>query len=308
MKRWAAFLPLLPVLLGLAVGTMMELGWLKDPLFIGRVQVSTGFLVGSLGILIGALAFVIRQQRIHRRRALESALAAERQAQAEDHRRFLRRLDHELKNPLTAIQAGLTNLAGAYEAGKEAPPSLANLRRQVDRVAALARDLRKLADLETCEVERAPVDLGEIIAEAVELARSLPGYQERAVRVSLQQVPWPLSPVQGDRDLLLLALYNLVGNALKFAGPGATVEVRAGEDGAWASIEVADNGPGIAVEDLPHLGEELYRGRGARGVEGAGLGLALVRRVVARLGGEMAIRSREGQGTVVALRLPLGQR
>ncbi|MGB9724633.1 MAG: sensor histidine kinase [Chloroflexia bacterium] len=72
-------------------------------------------------------------------------------------------------------------------------------------------------------------------------------------------------------------------------------------------VEVADTGPGIPEDELPHLGEELYRGSTARNVEGSGLGLALVRAIVARHGGRMTVRSQPGKGTVVALRLPTVQ-
>ena len=103
-------------------------------------------------------------------------------------------------------------------------------------------------------------------------------------------------------------MYNLLDNALKFSPPDAAVEVRAREDGTGTTIEVADTGPGIAEEDLPHVREELFRGQGAQGVEGSGLGLALVERVAALHGGELLIRSRAGQGTVAALHLPPGGR
>ncbi len=71
------------------------------------------------------------------------------------------------------------------------------------------------------------------------------------------------------------------------------------------AVEVADTGPGVRADELPHLGEELYRGSTARSVEGSGLGLALVHAIVTRHDGAVAIRSRLGQGTVVTLRFPV---
>jgi two-component system OmpR family sensor kinase len=111
--------------------------------------------------------------------------------------------------------------------------------------------------------------------------------------------------VQGDVDLLFLAVHNLISNALKFSRAGDTVEVRAFEDGQTVAIEVADTGPGIAEADVPHVWEELYRGQGARGIPGSGLGLSLVQAIVLRHEGTVRLRSREGQGTVVSLRLPV---
>lgn len=305
-RQWA--LALLPAALGLAAALALDGGLFPETILVVRLQASVGTCAAFFGLLASAGAFLICWRRACWQQALRQATDREQQAQAGAHRRFIRRLDHELKNPLTAIHAGLANLEANCAPIEGARASLANVRRQAERLSSLAHDLRKLADLETCEVEQAPVDLKEIILEAVELAKSLPGREQRTIQVGLQTVPWPLSPVEGDRDLLLLALYNLLGNALKFSPEDAAVEVRASEDGVRATIEVADTGPGIAAEDLPHLGEELYRGQGAHGIEGSGLGLALVQRIVARLGGEVAIRSRLGQGTVVTLRLPLGQR
>jgi len=83
------------------------------------------------------------------------------------------------------------------------------------------------------------------------------------------------------------------------------VEVRLREDGRWVVVEVADQGPGIAEEDLPHIFEELYRGRNAQGFPGSGLGLAIARQVVLRHGGEIEIRSRPRVGTLVTVRLPV---
>ena len=73
------------------------------------------------------------------------------------------------------------------------------------------------------------------------------------------------------------------------------------------TVEVADTGPGVCDDELPHLGEELYRGNAARSVEGSGLGLALVRAIVARHSGTFAVRSRLGKGTVITLRFPVAR-
>ena len=80
--------------------------------------------------------------------------------------------------------------------------------------------------------------------------------------------------------------------------------VPAFEDSAQVTVEIADAGPGIPQQELPHVWEELYRGQGARGVPGSGLGLALARAIAERHGGRVTLRSRAGQGTVVTMRLP----
>jgi two-component system OmpR family sensor kinase len=226
--------------------------------------------------------------------------------QADERRRsFIRRLDHELKNPLTGLRAALANLSESVSPN-ERERAAANARRDVERLTRLLTDLRKLSDLDERPLEYLPVYVPNILEEIVEAASSLPAYQDRVVGLLINNVP-SLPLVTGDRDLLGLAFYNLVENALKFSGPGREVEVRAREDGHNIIVEVADGGSGIPPEDLPYLFEELYRGTNARGVEGSGLGLALAARIVDLHGGGLEVASRQGdrQGTVFSIHLPV---
>ncbi len=264
--------------------------------------------VGALALIIGpslsglAAAGMWLWERAEQR--CQQREAAIRMQATAERRRFLQRLDHELKNPLTAIRVGLANaLNGSTDV--EQREALASVEAQALRISHLTADLRKLAELETRTLEHSSVDLGELLGEAVALAEEQAGAESRTLRLTLPQVPWPLPAVQGDRDLLFLAIYNLLDNAIKFTRPGDAVEVRAFEDRAAVVIEVADTGPGIAEDEVPRVWEELYRGQGSGGIAGSGLGLALARAVIDRHGGRVGLRSRIGQGTVVTLRLPL---
>jgi len=297
MKKKYALL-LLPFGLGLALAVLWQAGLWHNPVLYLRTDLGTLFLLlGLLGTISWGLGLALW---ITAHRRFQQTLTCFREEQADTHRRFIRRLDHELKNPLTAIRAGLANLADGGDGAV-----LSSICTQVDRLARLSADLRKLADLETQPVEWEQVDLGQLLAELLDLAKERPEAATRHLRMSLPRAPWPLPPVSGDRDLLFLALHNLVDNALKFSRPEDTIEIRAFEDGTSVVIEVADTGPGISADELPHLGEELYRGTAARTVEGSGLGLALVQAIMARHQGTMRIRSRVEQGTVVALRFPV---
>jgi len=298
VKRYA--LALLPAGLGSALAVLWQAGLRPNPTLYLRADTGTLFLLlGLIGSVAWGLGLVVWSLACRRGDKVLAQLHLE---QADSHRRFIRRLDHELKNPLTAIRAGLANLADRNDG-----PILSSVRAQVDRLARLTADLRKLADLETQPVEQEPVDLGQLLNEVLELAQKRPEAAGCQVRLALPHVPWPLPPVAGDRDLIFLALHNLVDNALKFSCPQDTIEIRAFEDGPSIVIEVADTGPGIGPDELPHLGEELYRGSAARGVEGSGLGLALVQAIVTRHKGNVAIRSRVDQGTVVTLRFPVAR-
>jgi two-component system OmpR family sensor kinase len=183
--------------------------------------------------------------------------------------------------------------------------ALASVSAQADRITRLVSDLRKLAELETQRIEAAPVDLAGLLHEVTEAIGELPGATGRNIQVTVPQAPWPLPLVEGDRDLLFAALQNLVANAVKFTTPGDTVEIRANEDVDGLIVEVADTGTGIPADEIGQVWQELARGRAARSLPGTGLGLALVRVIVSRHGGQVAIRSREGQGTVVSVWLPL---
>lgn len=290
-------LGLIPVLLGLLLANLWQRGELQNPIVYLRADIGTLLLLlGGLGSC-AVVALVLLDER--RKRAVARATAALEAEEADARRRFIRRLDHEVKNPLTAMRAALANLNGTCD-----PQTMRSLRGQVDRLARLSADLRKLTDLEIQQLEQDEVDLGALLAEVVEIARDRPEAARRKISLVMPQAPWPIAPVPGDRDLLFLAFHNLVDNAFKFTGEGATVEIRAFEDGANVAVEVADTGPGVPPEELPHLGEELYRGSAGIGVEGSGLGLALVKAIVARHNGAMNIRSRPGRGTVVTVRLP----
>jgi two-component system OmpR family sensor kinase len=318
-RRWPWLLAILiiptPAALGLAASVILSRVLAPEEMRSVYLQADVAALAwicgGLLSLLLAAIFVIViwERQRDNAWRA-EVAKAriqtAERVSEeaAEDRRRFLRRLDHELKNPLTAIRAALANLAGAISQ-ETRQETLNSIEAQTLRISHLVADLRKLAELETRPLECASVDMTALLEEAVNVTKDLPESADRRITLTVPQAPWPLPYVAGDWDLLFLAVYNLLDNACKFTQAGDTLEVRAFEDGATIVIEVADTGPGIPEEDVPHVWEELYRGKDAHSVAGSGLGLALVRAVVERHGGSASVRSRAGQGTVFVLRLPV---
>jgi two-component system OmpR family sensor kinase len=293
--RW---LPIFaPALLGLILSIWYNHSELANPTFVLRAQMSAVIAIAGIGLSILAAVGLLLSDWVERRH-IKTLIEA-----ADERRRFLSRLDHELKNPLTAIFAGLANLTSDVPA-EERKASTASIEAQMKRLRSLVSDLRKLADLETRQLELAPVDLSELLRVNYELLQERAGPDSRQINLSIPQAPWPLPQVSGDRDLLFLAVHNLLDNALKFSGPGDAIELRAYEDGSNVVIEVADTGPGIPESEQAHVWNELYRGEGARGTSGSGLGLALVRSIVQRHGGKVTLRSRLGQGTVFALQLP----
>jgi two-component system OmpR family sensor kinase len=223
----------------------------------------------------------------------------------ESHRQFLRRLDHELKNPLTGLQAALTNLRES-ESAADTQAAVNNASQAATRLGRILRDLRKLAELDAQMLEHRPVNVAELVGEMVDAANGLPVYRGRNINLLVSKVP-ALPPVTGDRDMLGLAIYNLLDNAIKYSTPADAVEVRVREDGRALFIEVADGGAGIASQDQQRIFDDLYRGENARETDGSGLGLALARRIVQLHGGEISLRSDPalGRGTVFTIRLPV---
>jgi len=131
---------------------------------------------------------------------------------ADDRKRFLRRLDHELKNPLTAIRAGLVNVLEAPD--EPARLEAANtVEAQALCLSCLATDLRKLTELETREIERTPMNVTALLEEAYSIAKDR-AEAERRLSLSIPQAPWPLPEISGDQDLLFLAIHNLLDNAI----------------------------------------------------------------------------------------------
>lgn len=262
----------------------------------------------AAGLVLSAvpLTVLVARNRARRRdvrndaRARDAADAAALHERA-THQRFLARLDHELKNPITAIRA----TAVAAQDGSQTD-AWRTIDAQAAKLSTLVRDLRKLAELETRPLDREQVDLEQLLNETVTaLAQQNPTAGARVV-LAVTRVPWAVPPVSVDVDLLSVALDNVLGNAAKYSESGP-IEVRLREQDGWAVIEVADAGRGIPSADLSTVFDELARAQNARDVSGSGIGLTLVATVMRRHGGDVSIRSAEGAGSVLTLRLPIAR-
>ena len=300
--------------LPLVVGVLVWLGWWSGTVPGGRRRVellvsalpadwALAGCVATAGVVAAVVTIRDRSRRARARTVARAELAAARDA-ARDRQLLMGRLDHELKNPLTAIRLAVANVAGSDDEQAQRA-GMRSIDEQVLRLSRLTADLRKIADMQTGPRDCGPVDLGELLRDAVEMAGDQPRAAGRHLSLVLPRAPWPLPAVEGDGDLLALALVNLVDNAVKYTPEGGTVEVRAREVPAGVLIEVADTGRGIPADDLPHIWDELFRGRTARSTPGSGLGLSLVRAVVERHSGSVSAESREGEGTVVRIVLPV---
>jgi signal transduction histidine kinase len=178
---------------------------------------------------------------------------------------------------------------------------------EIDRLSHLIEDLFALATNEAggLPLTLAPVDVGAVVAEAVESVREV-ARRERQVTV-INGVPDDLPPVLADRQRVGQVLANLLRNALRYTPAGGLVSVSAEPQPAHVLVSVADTGLGIPPEALPHLFDRFYRADAARDRDsgGAGLGLAIVRELVEAMGGRVGVESKLGQGSRFWFTLPI---
>jgi signal transduction histidine kinase len=209
---------------------------------------------------------------------------------------------HELRTPITALQAMLENLVDGVEQPDR--DALRALLRQVERLSRLVSQLLDLSRLESggMTLERRPFPLGHVLHEAADECRA--GGHDVAVVVRVEP---PDLLVEGDPDRVHQVMANLLENALRHSPAGGSVEVRAGVRGrGHVRIEVNDEGPGIADEDASRVFERFYRPDAARASNsgGAGLGLAIARWIVDLHGGEIRPERREPHGCRMVVVLP----
>ena len=216
-------------------------------------------------------------------------------------RSFVADASHELRTPLTTVhgwadlylQGGLPP-AGVDDAMERIERSSTRMRRIVDDLGLLARVDAGLP------LHLAETDLLVLVSEAVDDAHVVD--PDRVVTLE-DTTGAGRAVVRCDAERVAQVIRNLVGNAMQHTPSTAGVDVRVGVDGPVARLEVADHGPGIAPEDLPHVFERFYRSRARPSGEGSGLGLAIVQGIVQAHGGTVWVRSALGVGTTVTVEL-----
>jgi signal transduction histidine kinase len=209
---------------------------------------------------------------------------------------------HDLRTPMTRLR-GMAEMALA---GDRSPGScreaLADCLEESERVLAMLNTLMDISEAETgtmhLEVEQ--VNLSEILAGVVELYRYVAEEKRIAIETSY---PAELS-LTGDRKRLQQALANLVDNAIKYTPAGGRVTVEAMEVSGQSVIKVKDSGPGIPPEEIDRIWDRLYRGDQSRSQRGLGLGLSLVKAIIAAHHGRVEVASQPSAGSIFTVYLP----
>jgi signal transduction histidine kinase/DNA-binding response OmpR family regulator len=245
-------------------------------------------------------------QAIVRARLYEAAGAARQAAEeasgAKDD--FLAMLGHELRNPLAPIQTALQLARLRNETALLRERTV--IERQVEHLERLVDDLLDVSRIRRGKIElkRAPLELGEVVFKAIEMASPLIERHRHQLAV---EVPRSGLRVSGDPIRLAQVVANLLTNAAKYTADRGELAISAGRQGGIAEVRVRDNGIGIAPEILPRIFEVFVQERQSleRSQGGLGLGLTIVRSLVALHGGTVEARSAgRGRGSEFIVRLP----
>ena len=213
---------------------------------------------------------------------------------------FIANASHELRTPLFSL-GGFLELMADEEVDEETRREfLETMREQVDRLAKLATDLLDLSRLDAgrMRVEHEPVDLGEVARVVRAEFSVLAERRQHVVEVVVQGSP----VARADEQRVLQVVRALLDNAITHTPEGTRVTLRAWADREHASLEVEDDGPGIAPEHVAHVFDRFYRGEGTI-ASGSGLGLAIARELAQMMGGEVTLESQPGR---TVLRIVLG--
>ncbi|OCP36809.1 sensor histidine kinase [Ensifer sp. LC163] len=260
----------------------------------------------------GRLTAILAQSRDVSREARLRAEAAARTAEAESANdaktRFLAAVSHELRTPLNAILGFSDVLSGEYFGRLENDRQreyVSLIHKSGEHLLSVVNTMLDMSKIEAGRYELVPEPFR--VAEAVAACEAMLSHQAQEKGVKLaSRVTRGVGEINADQRALQQVLINLVGNAIKFTDQGGMVTIDAELDGPFLKLTVSDTGIGIAADKLQMLGQPFVQIQNdyTRRYEGTGLGLSLVKGLVALHGGEIAIRSREREGTVITVTLP----
>jgi two-component system sensor histidine kinase SenX3 len=219
-------------------------------------------------------------------------------------RDFIANISHELKTPIGALSL----LSEAISQAKDDPEAMERFANRIKSEARRLEDLvKEIINLSRLQGEDPlmdphPVEMGEVVKEAISQAETSAEARNIDVIRSDKHEGWVL----GDRDQLIMAVHNLIENAINYSPEGTRVAVEVKPVSGLVEIDVIDQGIGIKEEDVDRIFERFYRVDPARSREtgGTGLGLSIVKHVAQNHGGEVKVWSKVGVGSTFALRLP----
>ena len=220
-------------------------------------------------------------------------------------KQFTASISHELRTPLTALRGEAEIALLQSRSVDEYKRVLASQLEEFDKLAHMINQLLVLANAEAGEIQWTDqrVDLSALVDSLVDQLEPV----SAAKKIDLNTISQPHVHVRGDASWIERVILNLLDNAIKFTPEGGTVSVSVIAAGKEAELCVRDTGIGISPQALPHIFDRFYRAEPSRSkqVEGVGLGLALVRWIVQKHGGQIAVQSEPAKGSRFTVLLPL---
>jgi two-component system sensor histidine kinase MtrB len=213
-------------------------------------------------------------------------------------RRFVADVSHELRTPLTAMTAVTEVLEDVEDADPTTMSAAHLIANETKRLARLVEDLMEISRFDAGTAAMRVEDVN--LAELIEATLATRGWSSKVMVTAP-----PLVPARVDARRIDVVVANLVGNALKHGGEPVALHLY--DQGEYVVVQVADSGPGIPVEALPHIFDRFYKADKARGrSEGSGLGLSIAFENARMHGGELSAGNRPEGGAVFTLRFPSG--
>ena len=282
------------------IARLAERAWTHGDVVEEDIEVKRGVLASSR-ILHARVSVVDEELAL----ALVSDLT-EQQAAEQMRRNFAINVSHELKTPVGAIQL----LAESVEAGADDPEIVRSfsrkLRKEAKRLSTLIQEIIEITRLQSdaAVMDAAAVRLGHVVDEAVEATAT--AAQARGINIAVDVRDD--ASVLGNEELLIMALHNLIDNAIQYSDAGKRIIVSCEVDGEVASVSVVDQGIGIAPGETDRIFERFYRVDPARSREtgGTGLGLSIVKHIALRHDGAVEVWSTPSVGSTFTLKLPVG--
>ncbi len=230
-------------------------------------------------------------------------MSSELAATENNRREFLANVAHELRTPLAILQGQLENMLSGVE--QPDPEKLFSMQEEVMRLTRMVAELRdlSLAQVNQLELHRQPVQVNELLSRAADMIQPLLEEKQLTIQKNLaKDVPI----LQLDPDRLNQVIYNLLNNAIRYTKEGTAITLQSAVKGDQVVITVADQGPGISPEDLPHIFEQFYRSdkARARASGGSGIGLALAKSFVENQGGTLTAENRPEGGAAFVITFP----
>ncbi len=218
---------------------------------------------------------------------------------------FVANVAHELKTPLSAVQAYVEMLVDGEAADEETRQSFYSIvEYEANRLRAMIDNLLDLSRLEAgvVELERERVSLHKVLHDVLKTLQPKAAQKNIDIQSDISSY---LVPVEGDEQYLVRVFINLLSNAVKYTPEGGAVKLQARRDSDLVRVEFVDNGYGISKEDQARIFDQFYRVKSAAGkAKGTGLGLAMVKKIVEMHQGEIEVESEEGKGSCFRVSFP----